>query len=149
MTLALATLGELPEDGAAWAPARRRPRRRSRTSSRSSPRTRPAFMRNYDMRCALHEDRRPGTGGWIRARAPRALDAPLVAAMTDAWAPVAFAALGAPSSRRRSTSRSTSAARSRRRAWRPRTTCSAASPAASPSAASGRRTASCGARPAS
>ena len=55
----------------------------------------PAFMVNYDMRWALQGDGGvPGWGGWIRAREPRALDAPLVAAMTDAWAPAAFAALG-------------------------------------------------------
>ena len=51
-------------------------------------------MRNYDMRWAL------GGDGDARDRrlAPHAraaaLDAPLVAAMTDAWAPAAFVALG-------------------------------------------------------
>ena len=54
----------------------------------------PAFMRNYDMRWALGDDAAPGSGGWIRTTEPRALDAPLVAAMTDAWAPAAFVALG-------------------------------------------------------
>ena len=59
----------------------------------------PAFMRNYDLRWALGG--RPGedgalaaTGGWMRAKEPRALDSPLVAALTDAWAPSAFVALG-------------------------------------------------------
>jgi hypothetical protein len=55
----------------------------------------PAFMRNYDMRWALGEDGEvPGSGGWIRTREPRRIDAPLIAAMTDAWAPAAFVALG-------------------------------------------------------
>jgi hypothetical protein len=56
-------------------------------------------MRNYDLRWALGGQ--PGvagalaeSGGWMRAREPRAIDAPLVAAMTDAWAPAAFVALG-------------------------------------------------------
>jgi hypothetical protein len=52
-------------------------------------------MRNYDMRWALGGDGEvPGSGGWIRTREPRRLDAPLIAAMTDAWAPAAFVALG-------------------------------------------------------
>jgi hypothetical protein len=52
-------------------------------------------MRNYDMRWALGRDgEAPGSGGWIRTAEPRALDAPLVAALTDAWAPAAFVALG-------------------------------------------------------
>ena len=59
----------------------------------------PAFMRNYDMRWALGSQPGaagavPETGGWIRTTEPRLLDAPLVAAMTDAWAPAAFVALG-------------------------------------------------------
>jgi acyl-CoA thioesterase len=58
----------------------------------------PTFMRNYDMRWALGslpgEGRAVETGGWLRTAAPRLLDAPLVAAMTDAWAPAAFAATG-------------------------------------------------------
>jgi acyl-CoA thioesterase len=56
-------------------------------------------MRNYDLRWALGG--RPGedgelaaTGGWMRTREPRRLDSPLVAALTDAWAPAAFVALG-------------------------------------------------------
>jgi acyl-CoA thioesterase len=67
----------------------------------------PAFMRNYDLRWALvtspgdpssrgsggETDLRPGWGGWLRTREPRLLDASLVVAMSDAWAPAAFAAL--------------------------------------------------------
>ena len=100
MTLALATLGELPEDGAAW-DARRDARgaaargRRGRSPPEQS--NVPAFMRNYDMRWALRAadgDGAAASGGWIRTQEPRLLDAPLVAAMTDAWAPAAFVALG-------------------------------------------------------
>jgi Thioesterase-like superfamily len=39
-------------------------------------------------------DERVATGGWIRTAVPLLLDAPLVAAMTDAWAPAALVALG-------------------------------------------------------
>jgi len=95
MTLALATLGELPEDGAAWgrgAPPAATPLAET-TPLPPEVTGSPAFMRNYDMRPALHEDDGHVSGAWIRARAPRALDAPLAAAMTDAWAPVAFTAL--------------------------------------------------------
>ena len=93
MTLALATLGELPEDGAAWAPGAPPAATPLEDVEPVSSEVAPAFMRNYDMRPALHEDDGHVTGAWIRARAPRALDAPLAAAMTDAWAPVAFAVL--------------------------------------------------------
>ena len=101
MTLALATLGELPESGAAWEgipmpDARPLSDTRPVSPDRSNV---PAFMRNYDLRWALGG--RPGeagelaaTGGWIRTTEPRTLDSPLVAAMTDAWAPAAFVALG-------------------------------------------------------
>jgi acyl-CoA thioesterase len=58
----------------------------------------PAFMRNYDMRWSVEGQPGaggpPASGGWIRTTAPRLLDGPLVAAMSDAWAPTAFAALG-------------------------------------------------------
>jgi acyl-CoA thioesterase len=97
MTLALATLGELPEDGPAWAAAPRPEAVPPDQAQRVSPDESnvPAFMRNYDMRWALGRDGEvPGSGGWLRAREPRRLDAPLVAAMTDAWAPSAFVALG-------------------------------------------------------
>jgi acyl-CoA thioesterase len=101
MTLALATLGELPESGADWV---RAPMPEARRLAETQPvpaesSNVPAFMRNYDLRWALGG--RPGadgdgveTGGWIRTTQPRTLDAPLVAAMTDAWAPAAFVALG-------------------------------------------------------
>jgi acyl-CoA thioesterase len=109
MTLALATLGELPEAGAAWDAA---PMPDAKPLSETEPippemTNVPAFMRNYDLRWALvtspgdpslrgsdgETDLRPGWGGWLRTREPRLLDAPLLAAMTDAWAPAAFAAL--------------------------------------------------------
>jgi acyl-CoA thioesterase len=97
MTLALATLGELPEDGAAWdaAPAPPDVVPLAETPSIEAGEANfPAFMRNYDMRWALGRDGDvPGSGGWIRTREPRAIDAPLLAAMTDAWAPAAFVAL--------------------------------------------------------
>jgi acyl-CoA thioesterase len=100
MTLALATLGELPQSGAQW-DALEMPAARPLADTRPVPAEQssvPAFMRNYDLRWALGgrpgEDGEPATGGWIRTREPRALDAPLVAAMTDAWAPAAFVALG-------------------------------------------------------
>jgi acyl-CoA thioesterase len=101
VTLALATLGELPEDGIGWDAAAMPP---ARPPAESEPVALgdaglPEFARNYDMRWALGG--RPGsggqlpeTGGWLRAAEPRTLDAPLVAAMTDAWLPVAFVALG-------------------------------------------------------
>ena len=118
MTLALATLGELR--GRRRGLGRRGGcprRRRSRTSSRSRP-TRPAPAVHAQLRHALGARRRgrratsPAAGSGPRE--PRALDAPLLAAMTDAWAPVAFTrARRASSPRRRSTSRSTSAARCR------------------------------------
>ena len=97
MTLALATLGALPALGAEWdAVARPEPQPLEATVALDPDDANvPAFMRNYEMRWALPADGDvPGWGGWLRAREPRALDAPLVAAMTDAWAPAAFAALG-------------------------------------------------------
>jgi len=97
MTLAVATLGELPEDGAAWdATAMPEATPLLETQSFAPEQANvPAFMRNYDMRWAVGRNGdAPGSGGWIRTREPRLLDAPLVAAMTDAWAPAAFVALG-------------------------------------------------------
>jgi acyl-CoA thioesterase len=97
MTLALATLGELPDEGAEWdaAPA---PAATPLTDTERIPPDQanvPAFMRNYDMRWAIeHDGDLPGSGGWIRTSEPRLLDAPLVAAMCDAWMPAAFVALG-------------------------------------------------------
>ncbi len=97
MTLALATLGELPEEGAAWDGAAM-PAAIPLADTQPIPPGAadvPVFMRNYDMRWALGRDgEAPGSGGWIRTAEPRALDAPLVAALTDAWAPAAFVALG-------------------------------------------------------
>jgi acyl-CoA thioesterase len=97
MTLALATLGELPDGGAAW-DAGAMPAATPLEQTEPVPLEQagiPAFMRNYDMRWALGaETGLPETGGWIRTTEPRALDGPLVAAMTDAWAPAAFVALG-------------------------------------------------------
>ena len=95
MTLALATLGELPADGAAWARGAMPAATPLEELEPLGPEIAgaPAFMRNYDMRPALHADDGHVSGAWLRAREPRALDAPLAAAMTDAWAPVAFTAL--------------------------------------------------------
>jgi acyl-CoA thioesterase len=97
MTLALATLGELPDDGPVWdavpAPEATPLAETERIVPGES--NAPAFLRNYDMRWALGRDGdRPGSGGWMRTLEPRLLDAPLVAALTDAWAPAAFLALG-------------------------------------------------------
>jgi acyl-CoA hydrolase len=97
MTLGLATLGELPEDGAAW-DATAMPAMSSLADSQALPLEDagiPEFMSNYDLRWAHGgEGSAPSSGGWIRTADPRALDGPLVAAMADAWAPTAFAALG-------------------------------------------------------
>ncbi|HTE60127.1 MAG TPA: thioesterase family protein [Solirubrobacteraceae bacterium] len=97
MTLAIATLGELPDEGAAWdATSMPEATPLAETQSFAPEQANvPAFMRNYDMRWAVGQNGdAPGSGGWIRTREPRLLDAPLVAAMTDAWAPAAFVALG-------------------------------------------------------
>ena len=100
VTLAIATLGELPAEGAVW-DATSMPEATPLPETEPIPSdqaTFPAFMRNYDMRWALGG--MPGaataaeTGGWLRTTEPRALDAPLVAAMTDAWVPAAYAATG-------------------------------------------------------
>jgi acyl-CoA thioesterase len=98
VTLALATLGDLPADGAGW-DATRMPDATPLAETEPVPLEGagiPEFMRNYDMRWALGGT--PGgeavTGGWLRTQEPRALDGPLVAALTDAWAPAAFVALG-------------------------------------------------------
>lgn len=59
----------------------------------------PGFWSNYEGRAASG---RPGQGeavevaGWIRTSEPHPLDAPLVAALTDAWLPVAFVRLSEP-----------------------------------------------------
>ena len=95
MTLGLATLGELAEDDGGWARGGLPAATPLADLEPLSPDATgvPAFMRNYDMRPALHDDDGHVSGAWLRTRAPRALDAPLLAAMTDAWAPVAFTAL--------------------------------------------------------
>jgi acyl-CoA thioesterase len=97
MTLGLATLGALPEEGAEWTATAMPDATPVADTQVVSPdqANAPAFMRNYEMRWALGSDGDvPGSGSWIRTREPRLLDAPLVAAMTDAWAPAAFVALG-------------------------------------------------------
>jgi acyl-CoA thioesterase len=95
MTLGLATLGELAADGPGWARGGLPAARPVEEIEPLSPEAAgvPAFMRNYDMRPALHEDDGHVSGAWLRTREPRLLDGPLLAAMTDAWAPVAFTAL--------------------------------------------------------
>jgi hypothetical protein len=154
--LGLATLSELPPGGLAW-DTTGMPAARPLAESAAMPADAagvPAFMANYDMRPALApraaaEAACGGfeTGGWLRTLSPRALDAPLVCAMADAWVPAAFVAAGrflaAPTldltvHLRRPLPR---------RGWDPGITCSPASAPAWPWAACGRRTASCG-RPA-
>ncbi len=58
-------------------------------------RNRPAFFRNYEAIPAIgpppfQSEETTLTGGWIRTREPRPLDAPLAAAILDAWIPTAF-----------------------------------------------------------
>jgi acyl-CoA thioesterase len=98
--LGLATLSGLPESGIAW-DVTGMPEARPLAESPPVPLDDagvPAFMRNYDMRWALGSlpgaGRAVETGGWLRTAEPRRLDAPLVTAMADAWAPAAFAATG-------------------------------------------------------
>lgn len=55
----------------------------------------PPFTENFDYRFALgglpfREQEGAAAGGWLRLREPRALDAPLAAAYTDAWPPAIF-----------------------------------------------------------
>ena len=97
MTLALATLGDLPDTGPAWDAAPPPPVTPLAETEPIPPDSAnvPAFMQNYDLRWGIGQDGDvPGSGGWMRTREPRLLDAPLVAAMCDAWAPAAFVALG-------------------------------------------------------
>jgi len=60
----------------------------------------PAMFQNYDVRPALGDEAfsggAPYSGLWIRAREPRLLDAPLAAAMLDAWFPAPFIRLDRP-----------------------------------------------------
>ena len=55
----------------------------------------PPFTRNFEYRFALggppfREQERAETGGWLRLRKPRRVDAPLAATYTDAWPPSIF-----------------------------------------------------------
>jgi acyl-CoA thioesterase len=54
----------------------------------------PPMMQNYSVRPALGEPAfsggAPHSGAWFRAREPRLLDAPLAAAILDAWFPAPF-----------------------------------------------------------
>jgi acyl-CoA thioesterase len=60
----------------------------------------PTMFQNYDVRPALGDEAfsggAPYSGLWIRAREPRLLDAPLAAAMLDAWFPAPFIRLERP-----------------------------------------------------
>ena len=58
----------------------------------------PEMLSNYDMRVVAPDaDARPLVlGGWIRSAEPRPLDAPLIAAMTDAWLPPAIVRVPEP-----------------------------------------------------
>lgn len=66
----------------------------------SAVRGMPPMMQNYSFRQALGDAAfsggRPVTGGWMRAREPRPLDAPLAAALLDAWIPAAFVPAAGP-----------------------------------------------------
>ena len=103
MTLALATLGELPDEGAEWdaapvpvaTPLSETESDPARAGERAGVH---AQLRHALGGCHVIGRRNRASprrvGGWIRTSEPRLLDAPLVAAMTDAWAPAAFVALG-------------------------------------------------------
>jgi len=60
----------------------------------------PTMFQNYSVRPALGDEAfsggAPYSGLWIRAREPRLLDAPLAAAMLDAWFPAPFVKLDGP-----------------------------------------------------
>lgn len=61
----------------------------------------PPVFRNYRVAPALGESifsggETPRSGGWIRAREPRLVDAPLIVAIMDAWFPVPFVMQGGP-----------------------------------------------------
>jgi acyl-CoA thioesterase len=60
----------------------------------------PAMFQNYSVRQALGDQAfsggAPQSGLWIRTREPRLLDAPLAAAMLDAWFPAPFIRLERP-----------------------------------------------------
>ncbi len=74
----------------------------------------PPFARNFDFRPAVGAAPFSGadealTGGWLRLREPRTLDAATLAALCDSWYPAVFATTGLPWRSRRSTSRCTCA----------------------------------------
>jgi acyl-CoA thioesterase len=60
----------------------------------------PTMFQNYSMRTALGDQAfsggAPNSGVWMRAREPRLLDAPLAAAILDAWFPAPFVRLERP-----------------------------------------------------
>lgn len=57
----------------------------------------PPFARHFDFRPALHPAEGEAiTGGWLRLREDRELDAALVAALCDSWFPAIFAILHRP-----------------------------------------------------
>ena len=60
----------------------------------------PAMFQNYSVRPALGEKAfsggAPYSSVWIRTREPRLLDAPLAAAILDAWFPAPFIKLDGP-----------------------------------------------------
>jgi acyl-CoA thioesterase len=60
----------------------------------------PTMFQNYSVRAALGDEAFSGgppySGLWIRAREPRLLDAPLAAAILDAWFPAPFIRLERP-----------------------------------------------------
>lgn len=60
----------------------------------------PTMFQNYSVRPALGDESfsggAPYSGVWIRAREPRLLDAPLAAAILDAWFPAPFIRLDRP-----------------------------------------------------
>lgn len=61
----------------------------------------PVFTERFEYRPALgghpfEPAERALNGGWMRLREPRRLDAPLLAALGDAWFPVVFGPAGAP-----------------------------------------------------
>ena len=61
----------------------------------------PPFARNFDFRPALGAAPFSGadealTGGWLRLREPRALDAATLVALCDSWYPAVFATTEAP-----------------------------------------------------
>lgn len=60
----------------------------------------PPMMGNYSFSLAIGEPAFAGeearSGAWLRSREPRPLDAPLAAAMLDAWFPAPFVRLRAP-----------------------------------------------------